>query len=226
MQTSNPFSLAYYRSIIELAQRAGYRFQTIREFLVEGAPAEGVFILRHDLDTKPATTWPMLDCERELGVRSTVFVRVMANDYNALGYTVLPKLLAAESEGFEIGLHSNFVEYATIAGLDPLKVLAGEAAALKAFLRIDGVACHRDVNYAFNSLPWLQANWREVSVQLGLAYEAYADSIMQRILYVNEGLNPHLCWRRQTPEEAIGTGRSICLLTHGHWWYRDHPFEA
>ncbi len=167
----------------------------------------------------------MLDCERKLGVRSTVFVRVMANDYNALGYTVLPKLRVAEAEGFEIGLHTNFVEFATIAGLAERQVLAAETATLKAFFDIQGVACHRDINYAFNSLPWLEQHWEKVSRELGFTYQAYAPEIMKRVVYVNEGLNPHLCWRSRTPEEVIPTGRSVCLLTHGHWWYKDHPFE-
>ena len=223
--TNNPFSLSYYEAIIARALDAGYSFHTLRGFLAAGAPSERAFVLRHDLDTKPASLWPMLDCEKRLGVRSTNFVRVMANDYNALGYTVLPKLRLAEAEGFEIGLHTNFVEFATIAGLAEMHVLAAETATLKAFFDVQGVACHRDVNYAYNSLPWLETHWAKVRLELGLAYQAYAPEIMERVVYVNEGLNPHLCWRGRTPEEVIETGRSVCLLTHGHWWYKDHPFE-
>ncbi|MBM3549480.1 MAG: hypothetical protein FJX54_21285 [Alphaproteobacteria bacterium] len=224
--SNNPFSHAYYRQVIARAKSAGYTFHTLKQFLEIGAPAERAFVLRHDLDTKPGTLWPLLECEREMAVRSTIFVRVMANDYNALGYTVLPRLREAEAGGFEIGLHTSFVEYATIVGLENMRVLAAETAALKAFFTVHGVACHRDINYAYNSLPWLEQNWSEVRRDLGLSYQAYAPEFLERAVYVNEGFSPHLGWRNLKPEDVIDTGRSICLLTHSHWWYRDHPFEV
>jgi peptidoglycan/xylan/chitin deacetylase (PgdA/CDA1 family) len=222
---NNPFSLAYYVEIISAAKAAGYRFSTLRDFVADGCPEEGVFILRHDLDARPQTLRQMLDAERASGVRSTIFVRVMANDYNALAYTVLPGLRAAEADGFEIGLHTNFVEYATIAGLDAMHVLATEVTMLRAFLDVVGVSCHRDLNYVHNSLPWLEEHWPDVKAALALQYQAYDRQILDRAVYVNEGVNPHLCWRDKRPEDIVPSGQSICLLTHNHWWYKSHPFE-
>ncbi len=64
--TNNPFSLSYYERIVARAQDAGYSFRTLREFLAAGSPTERCFVLRYDLDTKPATLWPMLDSEKKL----------------------------------------------------------------------------------------------------------------------------------------------------------------
>ena len=64
--TNNPFSLSYYERIVARAQDAGYSFRTLREFLAAGSPTERCFVLRYDLDTKPATLWPMLDSEKTL----------------------------------------------------------------------------------------------------------------------------------------------------------------
>jgi hypothetical protein len=151
---------------------------------------------------------------------------VTANEYNPFSYHVFPTLYWAKNLGFEIGLHSNFLEFATITGVDPYAALKAEISLLRSFFpAADSISCHRDINYQFNSLPWLEAHWQTVKSELRLAYQAYEPRVLDNVLYVNEGLNPHLCWRKQTPEDAIKTGKSICLLTHSHWWYEKHPYE-
>ena len=84
MISNNKFSISYYQEIIKKAQSSGYKFVTLEEFYSLGCPSKNYFILRHDLDKKPQTMQKMLDIETRCGVRSTIFVRVTANDYNAL----------------------------------------------------------------------------------------------------------------------------------------------
>jgi len=50
-----------YREILDLALYEGYTFMTVQEFLSAGCPTKQVLILRHDLDFKPKTLWPILD---------------------------------------------------------------------------------------------------------------------------------------------------------------------
>ncbi len=219
------FSHAAMKNIIEHALAKGYKFYTISEFIEANCPSTGAFILKHDLDFRPSTLWPILDLEEDLNVRSTVYVRVTANDYNALCYTVLPHLIKAEHRGFEIGLHTNFLEFAKINNLDPVEVLDMECGALVSFLDIRGMSTHRDLNYMHNALPWLEERWEAIRDQLGLNYHAYESRLMKNTIYVNEGYSPHLCWRNMTPIEAIATGKSVYMLTHSHWWWKDHPFE-
>ncbi|MDA9792193.1 hypothetical protein N9C15_00905 [Schleiferiaceae bacterium] len=224
MKKSNSFSAGAYKKIITSALDMGYVFMTVKEFLENGCPKEKVFILRHDFDKKPQNCDIFINVERELGVRSTTYVRVANNEYNPFSYIVYPKLKKAEEEGFEFGLHSNFLEYAKFTGMRTEDVLTREWKALSAFFNIEGIACHRDINYTYNSLPWIEENSSFIN-DIGIKYQAYDEKLMSSVLYVNEGLNPHLCWRTITPEEAISTGKSICLLTHNHWWYYDFPFE-
>lgn len=226
MTPKNTFSYEYYQTILQQAKTAGYTFYTVGQFLDAGCPSEKAFILRHDLDAKPASLPGLLRAEKQLGVRSTIYVRVMANDFNAFNYMTLPMLLQAKAEGFELGLHTNFLEFATITGLDPFEVLKFETNAFRAFFDNKSLACHRDIHYTYNSLPWLQENWERVKAELGYEYEAYDERIMSSVLYVNEGYHPHLCWRNLTPEQAIETGKSICVMTHPHLWWETHPFEA
>lgn len=230
MPVENSFTHAYYASIIQGAQRVGYKFQTLRQFWDDGCPNTGRFILRHDLDANAMTLKGILDVEVGLNVPSTIFIRVTGNTYNPFDYRTFPMLMQAQNLGFELGLHSNFVEFAQCHGLDNdssiLRVLTAETKALAGFYNIESIACHRDVNYAYNSLPWLQANWDKVKAKLGFVYEAYDSKIMDNVIYVNETAEQKLGWRKWTPEDATVTGRSIILSTHPHWWFRNNPFEV
>jgi hypothetical protein len=223
----NQFTLAYYDSILKLAIREGYRFSTMEKFWDDGCPNTGRFILRHDLDTNSPTLKRILDVERANGVVSTVYVRVTTNTYNPFDYRTYPVISSAQADGFEIGLHSNFVEFAKFHNLEPERVLMSELQCMRAFFGdIRSIACHRDLNYAYNSLPWLQENWQTVCDSMNLKYEAYDSMIMENILYVNETAEQKLGWRKLIPESAIATGKSICLSTHPHWWYENNPFEV
>lgn len=223
---NNTFSLDYMKWFINLAQDRGYSFYTVKGYLDAGSPKEKAFVMKHDLDVKPATLPAIIELEKECGIRSTIYARVTANDYNVMSYQVLPMLIQAEKDGFEIGLHSNFLEFATINGLDPVRVLAAETKLLKQFMNIRGMSTHRDLNYAYNALPWLEQRWNELKDELDLDYQAYDRRLMDNTIYVNEGFNPHLCWRNLRPEQAIDTGKSVYMLTHNHWWYKKHPFET
>jgi hypothetical protein len=224
MKNNNQFSIDYYDKIIKKGIELGYKFVTLDEFVSLGCPKRKHCILRHDLDKKPQTLEKMLLTEYQNNVKSSIFVRVTANDYNAFSYPVLRVLKKYEDLGFEIGLHTSCVEYSEINNLEPEEVLSFEHKSLNSFFNIRSVAPHRDMNYAYNSLPFLQKNWNSLK-KIGFDYQAYDDIIIENTLYVNEGVNPHLCWRNLTPEEAFKTENSVYILTHNHWWYLDHPFE-
>lgn len=227
MKTSvhNKFSMAYYEQIINNAKNVGYQFVTLSQFIELGCPDELYFVIRHDLDHKPMTLKNVIETESKLNVKSTTFVRIAGAEYNVLSYPVFNMLKMAEESGMEIGLHTNFIEFANINNVDPSNVLSGELSLLRSFFNVKGIAPHRDINYTFNSLPWLNMNWEKISNDLKLDYHSYEERIFSKVLYVNEGLDPHLCWRNP-PEKAIVTGKSICMLTHSHWWFKDHPFEV
>ena len=222
----NVFTLDYFESIIARAKSAGYSFQTLKAFWNDGCPPEGRFVLRHDLDANSTTLRGVLEREKRQCVPSSIFVRVTTNTYNPFDFRTYPILAAAIEAGHEVGLHSNFVEFGEFHKLDPLHVLESELRALRAFFgQIDSIACHRDLNFSYNSLPWLEENWEVVHRLLDLRYQAYDPKIMNSIIYVNETAEQRLGWRSWTPESAIATNRSICLSTHPHWWFDRNPFE-
>lgn len=240
--SNNFFSLDYYESIILIALGAGYKFMTLREYYDAGCPKEKCFILRHDLDKLPSSLPGMLKVEEKHNVRSSTFVCIHG-DYNLFSPRVLLMIQSAQNRGHEIGLHTNFMEVGRIVErirpswddfptsgrgvFDEIhRVLESELIAVRSqFDNINSIACHRDINYTHNSLPWLQEHWEKLKEEFDLHYEAYDKKIFDGAVYVNEGLKPHLCWRDKAPEDVIKTGRSIYLLTHSHWWFKEHPHE-
>ena len=221
----NPFKLSYYAEFLQKAKQMGYAIMTLDQYWRSGCPTEGALVLRHDLDIKPWTLNKMLDVERDVGCRSTIYVRVAGAPYNFLDYPTFRVLLSAQSDGFEIGLHSNYYEFAKLNSIgDPLLIIQSELKFIKNFFNIMSIAPHRDIEYVHNSLPHLVENWDRVQA-MGLKFQAYNDIIMTNATYVNEGFNPHIGWRNSTPEDVIKTHHSLYVLTHPHWWYVTHPFE-
>jgi hypothetical protein len=223
----NGFSINYYRDILESAKNNGYELLSIRDYVLNKAAkfSQKIVLIRHDLDDKPQRLNAILDVEADLGIRSSIYVLVHTNTYNFLSVPVLQSLRHAESMGFEIGLHSNFVEFAKLLDAKPDDILAKEIKILRCHFQIDGIACHRNIDYMFNSLPYLEEKWPSFKKSLSLLYQAYDEDLFGGFQFVNEGLSPHLGWRSQTPEEVIKSGQSLYLSTHPHWWHRIHAFE-
>ena len=221
----NFFNIKYYDKFISEAINEGYSFMTLKEFYTKKPENLKIFILRHDLDQKPHSLENMLNVERKYNIKSTIFVRPLGKEYNVYGYETFKMLINAQKEGYEIGLHTSFIEFSIINKLDPIKVMETELNILRNYFDILGVTPHRDINYMYNSLPELEKNWSMIKNKFGLIYQGYDKLLFERFIYINEGFNPHLCWRNKTPEQAIKMKQSIYLNTHSHWWFKDHAFE-
>lgn len=220
----NGFSIDEYRSVLKHAKYHGYDVVTLRRFVELGCPNIGKLVLRHDLDRTPKSLERMLDAEVAEGVTSTVFFRCAGAEYNPLGYQCIASIKRMVKSGFEVGLHTNCVEFGTITDSDPNEVLRIELGALRQFADVVGIAPHRDINYMYNTLPWLERLWDAISSEHKLEYHSYEPRIIEATIYIAETFSPHLCWRND-PYAALETGRSVYMLTHPHWWYTTHAFE-
>jgi hypothetical protein len=213
------FTVEYLGKIIDAYVDEGYEFLTCYEFFsLDPELRKRKFILRFDVDAKPERLPAIIECISKRSIKISVFWQVHG-DYNPFfheNYSILKQL---SNDGHEIGLHSNFVEFAKYFDENPLDVLVRERRFLEVVTnsRVFGHSCHRDVNYLYNSLPYLR---EQNLASLGFEYSAY-DEIFNdsKTLYLNEGLNPHLTWRSLSPEEALKSQKNICLLLHPHWWH-------
>jgi hypothetical protein len=222
----NPFSLDYYREILRYAKSNSYTIGTLNQYFDAGLPPKNWLVIRHDLDCRPNTLKKLLQVESEEGCRSTIYVRVAGSRYNFLDYPIFKVLTDCEKNGFDIGLHTNFVEFAKINGLNPQCLIESELSALRSYFNVCSIAPHRDHDFCHNSLPVLEEPmlWNRLS-ELGVKFHAYDKNLLNSAEYVNEGYEIHISWRNRAPETVIDTGNSVYMMTHSHWWYNSHPFE-
>lgn len=219
---ANRFSMEMLERIIVQARDAGYAFVNLAELLQDQNRAR--FSIRLDLDFKPKTLRPFIRLATRYNVPMTVYVRA-AGPYNPIWHTSFEVLKEAANSGLELGLHTAAVEWAEMHGATPEAAFAAEIEILRQWFKITTVAPHRDVNYLYNTLPWLEANWAALAKEYQLRFHAYDARLFENAEYVNEGLHPHLGWRSQDPLDVIRSGKSIYMLLHPHWWFVDHPFE-
>ncbi len=217
------FSYINLEKIIKLALKHNYELQTLQEFYKKPNKYKK-FIIRLDLDFYPSSLKGLLIIADKYKIKFNIFIRVSGN-YNLLWYENFRILKSAEEKGHSIGLHSNFVEWSKINNFNKTKLLNTEISLLRSlFKKIDTFAPHRDLNYIYNSLPWTEKNWSFFKKNK-FKFHAYNKIFMENCVYVNEGFNPHLGWRKYSPEEIIKSNKSIYLLLHPHWWYDEHPYE-
>jgi len=209
------FSYDHYREIIETAKRRGYRVMQMREY---ARPREDsrILLLRHDIDIHPKCAERLARFERDLGVRSTYFVRVHTNLYNPFSYDVYPLLRKILEMEHEIGLHFENVDFSHTTGEDASLILRREIDALQAILgvKITGMAAHRDLISAVS-------NDGTNPSEYGLAYEARA--VTNDCMFVSDSLRQWTrtegrCVCRVLQDTHLDVPR-ICLLTHPEFWY-------
>jgi hypothetical protein len=218
------FTYKAYAEILQAARDSDYLICNIRDFIKNGKSSSKTLVLRHDIDKNPNSLLRLAEVELKFGVTSSIFLRVAGAEYNPFSYQITRDLLYLEENGFDIGLHSNFLEFASLINLDPISVLENEVRSLKAFYKVIGISCHRDINYLVNSLPFLEKNWQKIKKITKLEYDAYDKILFSELVYVSESLKPHLTWSNNSPIDEIKNGNSVYLLTHNHWWYESIPY--
>lgn len=89
------FTYKAYAGIIKAAFESGYKVIPVNDFVKNFSKMnknELVLVLRHDLDKNPYSMYPMANIELDLGVKSSLFVRVMGAEYNPSGYRIVTDL--------------------------------------------------------------------------------------------------------------------------------------
>jgi len=99
---SAPFSLERYVELLDAADAAGYR---IRGFL-EGDPAEGDLLLRHDVDMSLEAAVAMAELEAARGVAATYFLMTESVFYNLASKVGRSTLERLGELGHRVGYHA------------------------------------------------------------------------------------------------------------------------
>ena len=226
-----PSRLGAYRGLLESALAAGYEIVSVEHiWRIIAAdrldPGRRVLVLRHDIDTDPATAAAMWAIDRDLGVESSYFFRL----------STLDPALMADIAAYGSHASYHYEELANVAKRRRLRngsdVIAHLPEARDRFRRnvsrlrhITGlpmrvVAAHGDfVNRALRSPNWLILDDPVFRHEVDVELEAYDEALLRHLpRRYTDTLHPTY-WLPNDPAEAICRCEpTIQVLVHPRHW--------
>jgi hypothetical protein len=226
-----PSRLAAYRDLLEAALRARYVVTALEDFwsmVVDGEldPHRRFLILRHDIDTDPATGREMWKIERSIGIRGSYFFRLstidlaLMDDIRASGahasyhyeeLATLAKLHRARSPEAAMRLVPEARELFR-TNLERLRLATG--------LPMRVVASHGDFMNRRLGIPnWVLLDDAEFRDAVGIDLEAYDDALVSRLSSRHSDTLHPVYWIPLDPLEAIRQQLPVVqLLVHPRHW--------
>jgi hypothetical protein len=197
-----PFTLDGYVATVCGLTDQGYSIASY----FDHQPAQRHLILRHDIDQSIERARQMAACESFHGWRSTYFVLVRTEMYNAWSRAGASALREMSTAGHEIGLHLDATMYA-----DTEELQLGAAAECRTLEDILG----RPVRLISFHRPGRDLVGGDTLVAGRL--HTYMDRFVRDIGYCSDSQGQ---WRHGHPWQhaSVQEGRALHLLTHAVWW--------
>ena len=225
-----PSRLAAFRSLLEEALDAGYIVESIRAFwerLCRGdAPPARCLVLRHDVDTDPATAAAMWRVGTSLGIQGSFFFRLSTVDVQLMR--------AIDQAGGDVGYH--YEELATIAkrrrvhdretllthlpeSRDRFRVNLGRLRDATG-LRLGIAAAHGDfVNRRLLLTNSALLDDERFRSDIGIDLEVYDASFMRHVTSRHADTGYPRFWMTGDPIEAMARREPVIyLLVHPRHW--------
>ena len=199
------FTYEAYRALLALLREHGYAIRNYHNYL----DTARCVILRHDIDNSLEQAVRLAELEAGEGVRSTWFVLLRTDFYNAASKAGREALRHIQSLGHEIGLH--FDEASYVPALRPDEVVQDiikECGLLSALLetQVSSVSMHRP------SEATLEADY----VIPGIV-NSYGKTFFHDFKYLSDSRRR---WREPV-EDIIRSGAvdRLHILTHAFWYH-------
>lgn len=208
------FSFEHYAYIMSQFVKQGYEFA----YFTDTPKSDRYIYLRHDIDRSLEKARALALLEKQLGIKSTYFVRLHSRYYNCYSFPGLKALREIRSSGHEIGLHTEFYDLAKIFGDDGMEVFAREKRILEEILQqpVRVFSPHRTSG---------STNTDEIHRHLKTLRKVHDmlctfDEQFQRdVKYISDSSG---IWREGCPCGYLNTHPRLQILIHPIWWYRDH----
>lgn len=228
------FTFSDYKLIFSEAIAAGYKPVTMRDFFAGACHRDDkVLISRIDVDVKIERLPRLAEILIDLGIRSSIFLRMHAPTYNLLSFGNIGIIQDLVSAGHEIGLHTELIDAQGHCDIDAPALLRREVDLLETITgtKVHGTASHGDMT-AFNNLDFWNCH---DPAEFGLMYEAYDKRLWNACRYVSD--SEWVRWKayqdgvlivddRRTPAEHAKDGVPVLhVLTHPESWYDRYIYE-
>ena len=170
------FTLPVYKKLLESAMKAGYRGMAVEDYFLQDPGDQKVFVLRQDADRMPQNALRMATLQKELGLRSTFYFRVLES-YDP---DVMHAIVAL---GHELGYH---YEDVSLAGGDIDKaydMFCRNLELFRTYYPVKTICMHGSPMSRFdNRIIWTKYRYRDH----GIIAEPYFDIDFSRVLYLTD----------------------------------------
>jgi hypothetical protein len=231
--------LPEYRALLNSALRAGYEIVSVRQFwrlICDGSvdPTGRYLVLRHDIDTDPATARAMWSIVQSLGISGSFYFRLSTLDVDLMQQI--------ESYGGEAGYH--YEEIATIAKHRAIRrpdvAIRAIPEARELFVRnlvglrrmtglpLEIVGSHGDFVNRHLRLPnWAMLIDRSFRSDAGVELEVYDHTFMRHVTSRHSDVEYPQTWRPAGAGAALAFGSPVVyLLVHPRHWRANRAANA
>jgi hypothetical protein len=171
------FTLDIYKELLKSAIAAGYKLTSYEDYIVNGHNYSKIFILRHDVDDLPGSSYQTALIEKELGAKGSYFFRVVKQSLHPDVIEKIKKL------GHEIAYHyedmalcNGNIDKAYAHFKDKLEMF-------RQFYPVKTICMHGSpLSKWDNRLLWKKYNYKE----LGIIGEPYFDIDFKNVLYITD----------------------------------------
>lgn len=169
------FTISIYKDLLDAFIRAGYSFQTYRDFIQ--SPKDKVIVLRHDVDDRKLHALQFAKIQRDLGIRGTYYFRVVKESYDPV------MMREMESMGHEIGLHYEEMDLANGDKERAYEMFLGHLELFRSWVTVSTICMHGSPRSRYDNKDiWKENDYRT----LGLIGEPYFDLDTSRVFYVTD----------------------------------------
>jgi hypothetical protein len=199
--TAVDFTYEWYRNLLlYLKETLGYEICR-----VDSVPEDRNYVvLRHDVDFSLVRALEMARVDKACGVRSTFFILMECDYYDAVSSESVDRMMAIQELGHEIGLHydaSKFKASDRSGMIDEVRCLAERLGSIIG-MKIRSVAQHKPSS-------------SKVRLSFDDFIDAYSQDLFDKIGYVSDS---RMHFMERDLEGFFRINRKSQLLIHPIWW--------
>ena len=171
------FTLDKFRELCAVISNSGYEVLTIRKFIKSVKKPDYFIIIRHDIDENISLALRMAEIEKEYGIHSTYYVRMVNSVFNP----AIIKRIAGM--GHEIGYHYEVIDKAKGDKKKAIKIFKKELAMLREVCDVDTICMHGNPRTHWdNKSLWNDYDFKDY----GIIGEAYLSIDFKNVLYLSD----------------------------------------
>ncbi len=166
-------------------------------------------ILRHDVDTSFDLAYEVYKAEKEAGAKSTYYILLTSDLYNAFSIQSRKNIDEMISDGFEIGLHFDPVAYGDLTDEELAERFGDE---VEMFRKITG---HKFESFSFHN-PSVHGRYPKIKGMIN----AYNPEIFNDDSYISDSV---FSFRGKNPYEFLEKSKSqiVQFLTHAEHFFSE-----